>query len=465
MEKIRKAVFVRQKTLAQIYEKYGRLALAEYVKTWKAQPLEPANPVVGYLEKALERIYGKGLAAPAAEQFSKNGLVSTIDHHGLFGHPFFLNSNLIFSLKTDIKFLPVLSTSGVSLNNSSWPGCLVLTDPKRGRLVKLSFFSDDQKTGTVFKSLKITPDRLAQVLARISGLDFLALEQKKQLQGLLNKVFKQADFGNFSDQACVISHEIWKTVFPSAPQLVYFPLEDLVGEIIEDTVCKDPGHILYKLLFTKEGWGLAEKHFNGVRGAFGGGRGSFLFWGLDEKGRRYAFVRQGSSLFGENASLGLEPEQIAAALRAREIYPTSLMCFLVLLYYQITCIGGFNQTTWLTEIKNKFAVLLAEAGEKEVSLSVARAETGNFAEGSLAILKNTGSYFKASALDLYLKNISHASLRQLSNKITLAQSIEAELPEIYRIAVPERERDKELMALSLDKILESNGLKEVLAGF
>ncbi|MCL5774996.1 MAG: hypothetical protein M1333_02160, partial [Patescibacteria group bacterium] len=99
LEKIRTAVFARQKTLALIYERHGRLPLADYAKTWKTQPVEPENLVARLLEKNLGRIYGEDLAVSVARQFLETGLVSTIDHHGLFGHPFFLNSNLIFSLK------------------------------------------------------------------------------------------------------------------------------------------------------------------------------------------------------------------------------------------------------------------------------------------------------------------------------------------------------------------------------
>jgi len=465
LEQIKKAVFARQKTLAEIYEKHGRLTLAEYVKSWKTRPMSPDNLVVRHLEVSLRRIYGKELAAAVAVQFSENGLVSTIDHHGIFGHPFFLNSNLIFSLKAGVEFLPVLSTSGVSLNNSSWPGCLALTDQGDNRLARLSFFSDDQKTRTVFKSDRITPARQSDALGKAAGLGFLSAEQKKQLSKLLDNVFRQADFANFSDQACFFSHEIWKAVFPSAPRLVYFPLEDLVSGILAEAVCADPEHILHKLFFTPEGWGLAEKYFNGARGAFGGGKGSFLFWGLDSKARRFAFVRQGKSLVGGNKSLGLEPERIAAALQAREIYPTSLVCFLVLLHYGATCIGGFNQTTWLTEIKNKFAALLAETGEAEASSAVASQEAGNFAEGSLAILRNNSGYFKASALDLYLRRLNYFGLVELAGKMTLAQSIEAELPEVYRIGVPAAEKEAGLMALGLGEIVKLNGLEEILSGF
>lgn len=465
LEKTKRAVFARQKTLALIYERHGRLRLADYAKTWQTQPVEPENLVARLLEKNLGRIYGKDLAVSVTKQFLETGLVSTIDHHGLFGHPFFLNSNLIFSLKPGIKYLPVLSTSGVSLNNSSWPGCLVLTSPKDRRLIKLSFFNDEQKTGTVFKSAAISNDRLLQVAGRVSRLDFLTAGQKERFRGLFEKVFKSEDFGNFSDQACSVSHKIWREIFPTAPELVYFPLEDLVSGILEEAICTSPKHILHRLLFTGQGWSLLEKHFNGVRGAFGGGRGSFLFWGLDAKGRRFAFIRQNGSLSGLDVSLALKPEQISAALAAREIYPTSLMCFLVLLYYKVTCLGGFNQTTWLTEIKNKFAVLLAEMGEKEAALAVAGLETGNFAEGSLAILKNSQGYFKASALDLFLNSVGYPALQKLAHKVTLAQSIEAELPEVYRIVVPEKEREAHLAGGGLDKILEINGLKETLVDF
>jgi hypothetical protein len=281
----------------------------------------------------------------------------------------------------------------------------------------------------------------------------------------LEKIFlspEVASLQSFSDQACLISHKLWQTAFPSAPQLVYLPLEELVSEIIADFVCTDTKNILFRLLFTQGGWTLLEKYFFGVRGAYGAGRGSFLFWGVDEVGRRVGFENRAGRLIGAGMELELTPAAVLKALRDKEIYPTSLVCFLTMLLYRVTCVGGFNQTTWLTEIKQRFLLLLEEAGETEAAKKVEAAVTDNFAEGGLAFLKKGAENFKASGLDLYLNQVNFETYTKLARQITLAQSIESELPEIYRIVVPEKERQAELAALSLIEIIELNGLKGVL---
>jgi len=463
--KIKQEVFSRQKVLSQIYQNYGHKTLSDYVSAWQIPPFLPESAISKLLENGLTKVYGKTLAKDVAVQFKSSGLVSTIDHHGLFGHPFFLSSNLFFAQRSDIKYLLVFSTSGVSLNNSSWPGCLVLTHPQTRKLIRLSLFKDGHKTKTVFKSQKIDPSQISKVLKQIGNLDFLEQDSKNKLVSQLEKIFFSPEVANlhsFSDQACLISHKLWQATFPNAPQLIYLPLEDLVSEIIADFVCADAKNVLYRLFFTQDGWALLEKYFFGVRGAFGSGRGSFLFWGVDKLGRRVALENRAGRLIGPGTEFELTPGAVLKALRGKEIYPTSLVCFLTMLLYRVTCVGGFNQTTWLTEIKQRFLQLLEEVGEAEAAKKVEAAVTDNFAEGGLAFLKKGTESFKASGLDLFSSQNNFEIYTKLAKQITLAQSIESELPEIYRIVVPEQERQTELAALSLNEIIELNGLKGVL---
>jgi|GEM_PF-1346608 len=480
LTQLKKDIFSRQTILAEIYLQHGSKSILNYASSWPDPTGLVGSDAAEIIKDIAEAFIGKQEAEKMVFQIQKFPLVSTIDHHGIFGHPFFLNANLLFSLKSNLKFLPVFATSGVSLNNSSWPGCLILTDSD-GRQVRLSFFHDGHKTKTVFGAVKIGQVEIERVLELTKQLTFLNSDQKEKLTQIIANVFMSDRVlrqKNFSDQACIISQMLWQEVFPLAPKLVYLPLEDIVSQIIIKDILSNPNHVLHRLFFTEQGWGLTEKYFKGLRGAFGSGRGSYLFWGVDKEGRRVSFIRQesgiknrlpASSLSHRRWQAGelsmeyqLTPENISQALNERKIYPTSLVCFLVMLHYNFNCLGGFNQTSWLGGIKEKFIELLKEIGEDILSVQISKVATDNFAETPLAFSFGNGLLSKPSLLDLYLNNVNYQALQALAGKMTLAQSLETELPEIYRIVVPEKERIANLLAVTASQIAQNNGLTKVL---
>lgn len=448
---IRDAVFGKQQILARVYHDFGHLALSDYVKSWKvAQPAGSELRDSFFLQAELfcSELYGSKIAGDVLSQLKERSLVSTIDHHGIFGHPFFLNSNLICSLNPS-RYLVSLPTEGVSLNNNtSWSGCL-LTTGGDGRLNRYSFFPDRLKTSAVFAVPAIGKEDIEKVLHQIKNSNNFNQENLAMLEATVLKNFSQDKLlsaDNFSVQAAMISRKIWQEVFPNAAELIYLPLETLVNRIIVNHIVLKPQSLLHKLLFTKTGWDLVEKYFQGSPGAFSdSGKGSFLFWGIDKKHRRIRLVREKKALLGGHLEIFCESGSIAAAIQKKEIYPTSLVCFLVLLGAGVTCVGGFNQVNWLTGIKMKFRELLLEIGEVEISTSIASVPTENFGEASLAFLVGTELFQKPAALDLLGKNFIYEIYSQLAEQLTLKESIDAELGEIYKVIMTGEQRDENLL--------------------
>ncbi len=466
LEALKLAVLNKQKTLAEIYNGQGSLSLFNYVNAWPAAvPLPPSSPVLAYVREALESYYPPAVAAAAAGQFAAAPLVSTVDHHGLLNHPFFINSNLIFSLRQNQPYLICLATGGVSLNNSSWPGSLVFTGPGGG-LRRLSFFSDRQKTGTVLAQPPLKLEQFDQFRRRLREEGLLSQAQKERLLTLLTDVFGDKEVGaaaDFLGQSARASRLLWKNFFPTAPEVLYLPLEQLIGRLAAD-IAGEPGHPLYPLLFSAAGLGLIGGTFAGSLGAFSSGhKGSFLFWGLAPTGRRIHLRHNAGCLEGDGFSLKAEPGAVAAALRQGRLYPTTLVCFLILLYYGVTCAGGFNQVNWLTDIKQKFLRLFAKAGLKDAAAAIGPIETKNFLEGSLGFFPGlAGQDFSlATGLDLYLagQDFYHAYL-QLAKQLALKDSIDCQLPEIYRVITPAEERQPELLAVTAADIFERAGLRK-----
>ena len=317
LAKLQSAVFGKQRVLAEVQNQYGNLSLCDYVNSWQvSEPGKSAPQLIQTAQKLLTNLYGPNIAEEIAQQLSRLPLVSTIDHHGILNHPFFLNSNLIFGQKKQLKLLICLSTAGVSLNNSSWPGCLIFTGSS-GQQQRLSFFPDRLKTGTVLKTQPITLPDTGKLLRQIATAGDLSADNKKSLAELVDNLFDAEIYGmpNFSAQACLLSRKLWSAIFPSAPPLIYLPVERLAAELIINNIAPAPDHILHRLFFTAAGRELIDKHFTGSLGAFNSGhKGSFLFWGLDSKGRRVHLHKDGKTLTdGRDLIFSLNPEAIARA--------------------------------------------------------------------------------------------------------------------------------------------------------
>lgn len=477
MQKLKDEVLGKQAALRRVYQCSGHNSLFAYANNWRVNGTKIPDSILGIAARLWQKIYPKEVARAAALQLQNHSLVSTIDHHGILNHPFFINSNLIFSLRPDQEYLICLSTAGISLNNSSWPASLVLAEKNTGQLRRFSFFPDKQKTRVVLAAPALDQQRVQSVLDRVSKDKCLAQQEKNQLCQAIGELLLNEDIlrlPDFSSQASAVSAKLWQKTFPRAPKVLYLPVEDLVAQIIIEEIGKNSSHVLHSLLFTSPGHGLIEKYFQGSLGAFSSShKGSFLFWGINEQGRRVHLRRQGFRLrqdYGGQArnkdqgliDTELLPESISEALAKKQLYPSSLVCFLVLLYYGFTCLGGFNQVNWLSDIKEKFVALLAELGDGRLAKTVAGVPTDNFAEGNLAFLRQGDKFVKATGVDILLAQDPqlYQKYLALARQLTVGESIESLLPEIYQVTTPANERKDNLLMLTDELIARRNGMEE-----
>jgi hypothetical protein len=402
---IKKEVFKRRPVLKEIYEEFGSLKLAEYVKSaWKVPEQKPDEIFVGIISNHAKKIYGADVAVKIESQLLKKPLVSTIDHLGVWGHPIFVNADLIYSLHFGANELAIsLATESVSLNNtSSWSGSVLWHD--LGKLKRFSFFPDKLKTLPVFSAPVISKPKI-EVFKKHFG---------KQAHRILSALNISENAQTFSEQGSLASFNLWQKVFPSAPELVYLPLETIVIDYLLQITKHQPNHCISKLIFSPQGKKLWTKYFSNEH--------TFMFWGIDGKHRRMKLSN-------------MPDGDIGKLMQERKMYPSSPLCFMVLLCAGLACAGGFTQTTWLTEVKSKFINLLEDIkASKELINTVAGVPTKNFAESSLATLNIGGVNTQPTALDLLETGKDYyPDLVTLSKNITLKESLDLAMPEIYNV--------------------------------
>jgi hypothetical protein len=426
LEKIKQVVFAKRPVLQTILKNFGNHTLEEYIKhDWETNPSIPKEDFLFVLQQQTKKFFNPELSQRIINQLKNKPLVSTVDHHGIWNHPIFVNSSLQYSLRFKKEELViVLGTESVSLNNSCWAGSLLYHN-KNLVLERSSFFTDKEKMQTVYKTRGIEARDIERVL--------------KKYPANFKDLFKKINFslpGSFSLQATQISQQLWEMVFPSAPTLIYLPLESLIVAYLLNCF-KDPENIFSKIILSFQGKSLWQKYF--------GHEHTFMFWGVDEKGRRKILT-----------SLPDSREELVSLMESKQIYPASPLCYCVLLSVGLACAGGFTQTTWLTEIKENFILLLNNlAVEKKIVSQVSQVPTQNFAESALACLKmSNGLFIEPSAVDLYLTGKDYyLNYKAIAASLTLEQSFNLAMPEIYNIIVPKAEQDNTIDLIKLKKEL------------
>ncbi len=411
MPEIQKMVFKKRPVLKEILEKYSNLPLQKYVQSWQVGRQAPDKLFLEILRNKTAEIYTANLAESVYNQLLGKPLLSTISHLGIWNHPIFVNSDLIFSLHFKAhEIVPVLATESVSLNNtSSWSASLLL-HKQDGNLERYSFLPGQLKNLPVFSSPTISQKDIQRFQAFTQG-------RLDDVVGTLDLESTRSP-ANFSTQACRASFNLWQKVFPSAPKLIYLPLETIVSDYLLK-ILVDDGHPIARIIMTNQGRQLWQKYFSNEH--------SVMFWGIGHQGRRIVVKNLPDNV-----------HEIISFLKNRKFYPSSPLCFLVLLICGFSCVGGFTQTTWLTEVKTKLVNLFNEM--KVDSASINSLPTKNFAESSLAWLKVGSKYVTPTAVDLFKTNKDYyPKYLELANKITLGQSLQLITPTIYNVVVPKQE--------------------------
>ncbi|MEK7623186.1 MAG: hypothetical protein AAB408_00760 [Patescibacteria group bacterium] len=481
---LQQAVLSRKPILREILEKRGQKTLAEYSRDYidvnhGSYLPERQNQLISAITYEVERTLGGDVARSVSGQLKKYFFVSTADHFGPICHPFFVNSNLMVSAgypsdpDSVLRNIVVLSCSNISFDNSSFPRGLSFhtVAPDGLRLEQLPFFPRSVRPCPVFNFRAFTAQSIQNIEKTLADFLRKGVVNKhvyERLSALISSVYSQRDvleYAYFNDQVVKTNFALWKEFFngqkDELPNLVYVEQETLVANLLQaHHLSQDT--IISRILFKDEYRTLVEKYFDGIMGGFtlATKTGTYLFWALPP-GRKYReqLWRQGNVLSTSDGTYKVEltPESIAAALLAKEIFPSTLLSFLLLAFhYGLKLLGGFNQVNYLTFMKEAFIKLATDIGDME---SVRRSEllqtkelidapTVAFARGP----KN--ELIPATGLDLYLYGNGETvpALRRTMLNLTLDDALEPLLPDIYRVVYPEPERQQFLSSITAEDI-------------
>lgn len=490
-KKMRDAVLAKKLVLKELLEKRGDKVLYDYAKEYIHVNLNPPiqhrqNELLETFGEEVERLLGKEVAAQAVEQLSKHYFVSTADHHGPVCNPFFLNSNLITAAPyfehddPSLKYVIALPCASISFDNSSFPRGLQFhsaIDPEKPKLISIGFLPRSVRPCPVVGFRAYTKDDItrAQKMLRDAVRENEILPKEMEfMTKLLEDVYLKPEVlacKTFSEQMTKTNFDLWRGYFhsskTSAPDLIYLEQESVVSKLILKYHL-DTDTTITHFLFDSNYDPLINQFFDGIQGAFSSkdGWGTYLFWGFP-KGSKYRVQlwKKGNALETSDGSYRLEltPDNVRRALTEGEIFPSTMLDFIVLsFYYGLKCLGGFSQVNYLTYMKNAYIKMQLERGNYRSIEVCARAQTKELGgDLSVAFLRTPGgNMLPATGVDLLLYGSDQTwpTLLEVCKSITLEESIDILLPELYRIVYAEPDRDPELLKVGPENVFQVLGL-------
>lgn len=313
-----------------------------------------------------------------AQQLKDYPIISAADHHGLLNYKLLYNSNLVYSaLIKNIKqkYLVVLATGDISLNNDSFPRGFFF----KGQ--KVNFFSKKESTIPVHLIDRIVGTHktfgIECFMLNLNSLDYTE-EEKKFLEYLFfNSIDVKGSiqrYSKFSDQISYLNYHLWKLLFHKdirgfIPDMVYIQSNYLINCIFKEEI-KQQNSIISKILFDKEVIALFLKNFNGITSCWDDNSGTHFFWGISEKKKIFPlrYDSESHKLVAANYELELNVDVIIDALDKNEIRLSNYFYYLTTTFLGgYTALGGFNQIEYLPQMQKAHVKTLREIGMHDLA--------------------------------------------------------------------------------------------------
>lgn len=489
-------VFDRRPILRNVVEKYGSMTTYEISRAYAKNPHVATNKkrmdeFIKVFEEECTKILGQEVAKSAAKQLTKSYSISTTEHHAPITHPNYLNSSMQESIyqadekQHELENIIVLACSNISFDNYAIPRGLLFNSFVDGKQKsnQLVLFPRAVRPYPVYNHPAYNEKAIQDAKTRIDAwIKEKAIKPKDadKLYYLLDEIYGRKDvlsLTTYSDQITKTNSLLWKKLFTDkqAPNMVYLEQEKIVNKLLIKHHLSE-STIINKILFDSEHRGLLEKHFDGIMGAFTIQEklGTYIFWALPP-GQRYRkkMWRDGNKLVADDGSYEVEltPAAIKKAIENKELIPSTMLSYIILsFYYGLQLRGGYNQTTYLTLMKDAFINLCKDLNDFEnynECVEVPTMRLSMYRPLVAFIERASGERTPATSLDIFLYGDKDSTeiMKQNAKNIPFRHAFYRALPSIYKLAYAEDEQDARLLSVTEKEINEFTGLDKKLLTF
>lgn len=369
----------RRPLVKELVEVAGHLSLVDYVADYYRSQLSLPLPsrqaeFLHTFSQFARNYFDKDLVAQISRQLTKYYSVSTADHQTpIFSHLAFQANVLTAGAYAQIldpimRYVVVLGCSSVSLNHRDFPRGWLYHLPVNNELrtERIAIFSSKQRMHPVYDCAPYSIKQLQQAGKQISA----KIKSGELTQALGNKLHELIthQYGlsvilnepTYNAQIVRLNRALWPKLNPQPhnTELIYLDEEGLVANLLLEHHLVHPT-ALHRLLFDAS---VRDQLLPQLAAAmnsylFEHTVGTDLFWAISPRHHHRVSLHLRDNVLvsttpEEPLQFELTPTVIATALQQKRLMPNLMLCYTVLsLYYQLNCIGGFNQMSYITAMQ------------------------------------------------------------------------------------------------------------------
>lgn len=206
-----------------LLEKYWNLSVYDYGKKFYESRRNSVrkNDFIEILHEYLWGIFSqKSIIDAVLKSLESNFCISSADHHGPIGHPFFFQSTILRWLVHPENTIVNLCTSHVSLGNSSYPrGFFVSSDTKENYQFWLPFFPAKDRMLPVFWHHAFQKENIKNCIYQLRKYEkekHVSPEKANLIENWMQNRLLSDDMlskKTYSEQITAINDALWRDIF------------------------------------------------------------------------------------------------------------------------------------------------------------------------------------------------------------------------------------------------------------
>jgi hypothetical protein len=450
----------RRPQLAEVFGEGGSQRAVDYVRDLflylpAAIFTKRRSRLLGQLAQAAEHaLSGWGLERSSLDAslaaLSQHPVLLTSDHHSLLTFPLLVHGNALFCMPDLLEdraiFRFSLAGAMVPLDNVTVRRSgLHVTDCKNGKTRSIALFPKRTASQAVYATPQFgmfeieAALKVARELLRSGAIDERI---RASLDLVLNNVCasrRVLELPDFAAQASSVNATLWNLLHGlSRTRALNICLEHVVSPALVAELRERPDELLATALLDPAWRTDLRERFAGIQGCWARGedtRGTFLFWGM-RAGRTVPLHEECGELVGDGVRVRLEAHALADALERRELAPgTFVSIWLVALHAGFSCVGGFNQATYLPLMRSCWSELLRDRREAEEAVAVDSVPAPFLVGPAIAFVRHAEGLSPASGIDLLAHGGMSRSLLERVASHSLKELWLPALPGIARIVL------------------------------
>jgi hypothetical protein len=416
---------------------FGHLPIEAYLR--EAFPtagncFQPRDDLLTVVENYAAPLLGDEVAASLRAGLAEFPLVLTANHHGIDYFSQSVQGSLIFSLLGTVRGMPhhyglVLACGGVPLDNFTYPMGFLLYAGRRANWetlpVRMPVFSNRYRRELVSAAGSMDApliERARQRCAALASQGDICASLGPTLDSILRD-YADPDvlqLAGYSQQSVVLNHRLWQRLFSEparAPQVATLELERITRELLAADL-RNAGSLAWCVHFDAQLRRLVWNALDGARACWDSelllarlralgsgtasantaGSGTFLYWGVTDRGRRvplYLDEQQANPRLrgvddaGNAIEFPFSPEGLMETLARGRLLPSLFNCFLTISFARgVNCAGAYYQAEYLPEMRDGVvSALEAATGYERAAQCVAGVPAETYLAGMQTVMR------------------------------------------------------------------------------